>query len=103
MNLTDELAWAVAREREEQARAIRADLSRVSTHEPTANPNADHGAVVSVRELRKTYTGGVEALKGISFVKANSLDAALEMAKACPHLDIGGSIVVAEVMEMKGM
>ena len=42
-------------------------------------------------------------LTGYSIVKAESLDAALEMAKACPHLDIGGSIVVAEAMEMKGM
>ena len=42
-------------------------------------------------------------LTGYSVVKADSLDAALKMAKACPHLDIGGSIVVAEVMEMKGM
>ena len=47
--------------------------------------------------------GGSNPLKGYSIVKAKSLDAALEMAKACPHLDIGGSIVVAEVMEMKGM
>ena len=47
--------------------------------------------------------GGSNHLTGYSIVKAESMDAALEMAKACPHLDIGGSIVVAEVMEMKGM
>ena len=47
--------------------------------------------------------GGSNPLTGYSIVKAGSLDAALKMAKACPHLDIGGSIVVAEVMEMKGM
>ena len=46
---------------------------------------------------------GSNPLTGYSIVKAGSLDAALKMAKACPHLDIGGSIVVAEVMEMKGM
>ena len=46
---------------------------------------------------------GPDPLTGYSIVKADSLDAALKMAKACPHLDIGGSIVVAEVMEMKGM
>ena len=45
--------------------------------------------------------GGSNHLTGYSIVKADSLDAALEMAKACPHLDIGGSIVVAEVMEME--
>ena len=47
--------------------------------------------------------GGSNPLTGYSVVKADSMDAALRMAKTCPHLDIGGSIVVAEVMEMKGM
>ncbi len=42
---------------------------------------------------------GSSALTGYSIVKADSLDAALEMAKACPFLDIG-TIEVAEVMEM---
>ena len=46
---------------------------------------------------------GAKPLTGYSIVKADSLDTALKMAKACPHLDIGGSIVVAEAMEMKGM
>ena len=46
---------------------------------------------------------GLSHLTGYSVVKAKSLDEALLMAQACPHLDIGGSIVVAEVMEMKGM
>ena len=44
---------------------------------------------------------GSNPLKGYSMVKADSLDAALEIAKACPHLGIGGAIVVAEVMEME--
>ena len=44
---------------------------------------------------------GPDPLTGYSIVKAKSLDAALEMAMACPHLDIRGSIVVAEVMEME--
>ena len=46
---------------------------------------------------------GADPLTGYSIVKAENIDAALAMAKACPHLDIGGSIVVAEVMEMPGM
>ncbi|MFB3052547.1 MAG: YciI family protein [Dehalococcoidia bacterium] len=37
---------------------------------------------------------------GFSIVKADGMDAALEMAKACPTLEIGGTIEVAEVMEM---
>lgn len=38
-------------------------------------------------------------LTGFSIVKADSMDAALEMAKGCPHL-AHGTIEVAEAMEM---
>ena len=44
---------------------------------------------------------GPDPLTGYSIVKVENMDAAIAMAKACPHLDIGGSIVVAEVMEME--
>ncbi len=44
--------------------------------------------------------GGSNPLSGLSIVKADSMDAALEMAKACPHLELGGTLEVAEVMEM---
>lgn len=43
--------------------------------------------------------GGSNPLMGFSVVKAESLDAALEIAKACPHLEIG-TLEVAEVMKM---
>ena len=43
--------------------------------------------------------GGSNPLMGFSVVKADSMDAALEMAKACPHLEIG-TLEVAEVMKM---
>ena len=58
--------------------------------------------------LRKSKTissggvsdGGVSnPLTGYSIVKAESMDAALKMAKGSPHLDIG-TVEVAEVMEM---
>ena len=45
--------------------------------------------------------GGSPPLTGYSVVKAGTQAAALRMAQACPHLDIGGSIVVAEAMEME--
>ncbi len=43
--------------------------------------------------------GGSNPLIGYSIVKADSMDAALEMAKGCPFLDMG-TIEVAEVKEM---
>jgi hypothetical protein len=36
---------------------------------------------------------------GFSVVKADSMDVALEIAKGCPHLEIG-TIEVAEMREM---
>ena len=44
--------------------------------------------------------GGPAAMSGFSVVKADTMDAALEMAKACPFLDTGGTLEVAEMMEM---
>lgn len=43
---------------------------------------------------------GADLLTGFSIVTADSLDAVLELARKCPHLD-HGTIEVAEVMEMK--
>jgi YCII-related domain-containing protein len=42
---------------------------------------------------------GADLLTGYSIVTAESLEAALELAKKCPHLD-HGTVEVAEVMEM---
>ena len=39
-------------------------------------------------------------MSGFSIVKADSMDAALEMAKVCPFLDLGGTLEVARVMKM---
>ncbi len=44
--------------------------------------------------------GGSNPLSGYSVVNADSMDAAVKMAKGCPHLD-NGTIEVAEVMEME--
>ena len=39
-------------------------------------------------------------LTGYSIVEAGSLDAAVEMAKGCPHLE-HGTLEVAEILDMK--
>jgi len=39
-------------------------------------------------------------LSGFSVVKADSMEAALEIAKSCPFLETEGTIEVAEMMEM---
>ena len=46
--------------------------------------------------------GGTTTMSGYTVVEADSADAALSMAKACPFLDIGGSLEVSELVEMPG-
>ena len=46
--------------------------------------------------------GGTTTMSGYTIVEADSMEAALEMAKACPFLEIGGSLEVSELMQMPG-
>ena len=45
--------------------------------------------------------GGANPLAGITILQAETFDAAIVMAQACPHIDAGGSIEVAEAMDME--
>lgn len=44
--------------------------------------------------------GGSNPLSGYSVVEAADMDAAIEMAQGCPILQSGGSVEVAQEMEM---
>jgi hypothetical protein len=44
--------------------------------------------------------GGANPLSGYSLVNANDLDDATRLAKGCPILESGGSVEVAEAIEM---
>lgn len=44
--------------------------------------------------------GGANPLSGYSVVTADSIEAACEMASGCPIIADGGSVEVAEIMEM---
>jgi hypothetical protein len=44
--------------------------------------------------------GGSRGLTGYSIVTAESLDAAVELAKGCPVLEIGGAVDVYEAIAM---
>ena len=63
------------------------------------NPGTPLGQSRIVSSAGVSDNGGADSLTGFSIVKADGMDAALEMAKACPFLDIG-TIEVAEVMGM---
>jgi len=44
--------------------------------------------------------GGATAMSGYTILKADSIDAAISMAKDCPFLEVGGSLEVSELVEM---
>lgn len=44
--------------------------------------------------------GGTTTMSGYTIIEADSMEAALSIAKTCPFLDIGGSLEVSELVEM---
>ena len=65
--------------------------------------------VIPTMPLKDTHTvdpdgtireGGRSAMSGFSIIKADSMEAALSIAQACPFLEIGGSLEVSELMQM---
>src|SRR3990172_12184753 len=68
-----------------------------SLGDAVVNPGTPLGKSKTVSSSSVSDGGRLNPLKGYSIVKAESMDAALEMAKRCPHLDIG-TVEVAEVM-----
>ena len=47
-------------------------------------------------------TGGKTTMSGYTIIETDSMEAALSIAKACPFLDIGGSLEVSELVKMPG-
>ena len=65
------------------------------------NPGTPLGKSKTVSSTGITDGGGPNPLSGYSILEAESIDAASEVAKGSPHVEFGGTIEVAEVMEMK--
>jgi len=47
-------------------------------------------------------TGSTTSISGYTIIEAESMEAALSIAKACPFLDINGSLEVSELVQMPG-
>ncbi len=45
-------------------------------------------------------SGGATSMSGYTIIEADSLEAALDLAKACPFLDINGTLEVSELVQM---
>lgn len=66
-------------------------------------------AVSPANPLKDTHTvnpdglvteGGETTMSGYTVIEADSMESALSIAKACPFLDINGSLEVSEVVVM---
>lgn len=44
--------------------------------------------------------GSITLMSGYTIIEVDSMEAALESAKACPFLEIGGSLEVSELIQM---
>ena len=58
------------------------------------------GAAKTVGPGRAVTDGGSRGLSGYSSVSADTLDAAVELARGCPVLEIGGTVDVYEAIAM---
>ena len=64
-----------------------------------ANPLKD---TTTVNPDGSVSAGGTTTMSGYTIIESDSMDAALSIAKACPFLEIGGSLEVSELMQMPG-
>jgi hypothetical protein len=69
--------------------------SAVSPANPLKNTN-------TVNADGSVSTGGTTTMSGYTIIETDSMGAALSIAKACPFLEIGGSLEVSELMQMPG-
>lgn len=62
-----------------------------------ANPFSNTHTVKSDGSIS---SGGTTIMSGFTILELDSMEQALEKAKGCPFLEIGGSLEVSEIMKM---
>ena len=62
-----------------------------------ANPLKSMHTVAADGAISK---GGASTMSGFTIITADSIEAALEIVRACPFLEIGGTLGVSELMQM---
>ena len=67
--------------------------SVVSPANPIKNTN-------TVNPDGSVTSGGASSMSGFTIIEAESEEAALSIARACPFLDVGGSLEVSELIKM---
>ncbi|MFT6559744.1 YciI family protein [Sneathiella sp.] len=48
-----------------------------------------------------TDDGGANPISGYTILEADDIEAAIKMAKPCPHIKVGGSIEIAPALNME--
>lgn len=66
------------------------------------NPGAPFSRAKVIEAQTVKDSSGSSRISGYTIIEAANINAAVEMCKGCPHLDIG-TVEVAEVMDMKMM
>lgn len=64
-----------------------------------ANPFKNTNTVNSDGSITDEST---TSISGYTIIETDSMDSALKIAKACPFLDLGGSLEVSELIQMPG-
>lgn len=64
-------------------------------------PGMPFASTVTVSATGVSEGSGEMPMAGVTVIEADSIEIAKEHAKACPHLDLGGEIVVAEGLDME--
>ena len=77
---------------------FRSWISELGDH--VINPGTPLGASMTVSANHVADGSGSNPMSGFSVIRADDMSAALEMAGSCPHLDIGGTVVVSEMVLM---
>lgn len=57
----------------------------------------------SVNSSGVTDGGGVEPMIGYSILKAENIEVAVKLVEGSPHINHGGTMVVAEMIEMQSL
>lgn len=62
-------------------------------------PLTNEGAMVTISDTRKFHEGSHD-ISGYLIINVNSTEEAIEIAKSAPHISLGGTTEVREVMPM---
>lgn len=65
-----------------------------------ADPGHPVGQSKTVSAAGVADNGGANPLTGVTFVNADTFEAACDFAKGCPIIDSGGTVEVAEVINI---